>query len=495
MSQLFRTTTRVCPIAGAAIAACVAVAAVPLSGCSTIHGMFTESPDEVLADNMAESSGELPQDPAPESAQESPRGGPISAQELRERNRAFADRYRVVLAGATDTIMDRRTDPEIRRKAHQLKVDGATAVYDIVVDDSPQSALLNLVVQITLQKKLANASAAADFPDDHPLIETKVEQLFDEAWSHAALVMDERERKAVMAIIDRWWQDHGGEKGIWYVRMSDLAGYGGGTPFEGLIDSARGLPSQLLNSFVPLSDASESLDEITAVSESAAWFAPRLVVLTQWRLEAIVFEALATTELTETIDAIAAMAETADTLPEEIGREVTTTIDALADREAALSPLLERTEAVVGAVGTTTNEATELAESIEQTAGALTELSESVKPLIGRFTSDGEPSLGDVSPDKAEGEPFDITEYTETARALEATLEDAAVVLDRVESAAGRLILYAAIGAIAVIASLCVGVVLTIRASRPSRPASHSRRSPREAGRTPPRALRATRPA
>ncbi len=431
------------------------------------------------ARNAQTEAAPLPADPAPDRVQNMPQSRQVTPLELRERNRAFADRYRVVLAKASDTIMRRRDDPLLRQKAHQLKIDGATAIYDIVIDPSPRTALLNLVVQITLQKKLADSSAAADFPEDHPLIQESVTQLYDEVWTHASLVMQERERTELLGVIDRWWEDRAGEQGIWYVRLSDLAGYGSGTSLEGLIGSARGLPSSLLNTFVPLGDASESLDEITVVSESATWFAPRLIVLTQWRLEAIVFETLATTELTGTVDAVQRLVATAETLPQDVGREVNATIEALAEREASLSPLLDRTEAVIASAGATTSEATELVRSLEQTTNALTGLSESLKPLLAQFDKD---ETEDEADDEAPGRPFDITEYTETVRALEDTLEEAAALVDRIEVTtgpmalearaeaisghAGRLILYAALAVISVVASIAFAVIAVRRWGR-----------------------------
>ena len=461
--------------------ACAVLAGIlVLGGCAALQPGASVGSGSSRSEADASAAAELPADPAPASVQESPRGKQLTPLELRARNRAFADRYRVVLASATDTIMRRRNDPQLRQKAHQLKIDGATAIYDIVVDQSPRTALLNLVVQVTLQKKLANARAAADFPDDHPLIEANVEQLYNEVWTHAALVMQERERSELLGIIDRWWEARGSQQSIWYVRLSDLAGYGGGTSLEGLIDSARGLPSQILNTLVPLGDATDSLDEITAISESAAWFAPRLIVLTQWRFEAIVFETLATTELTGTVDAVQRLVSTAETLPQDVGREVTATIEALAEREASLSPLLDRTEAIIASAGATTSEGTELVLALDQTTRSLTELSESVKPLLAQFTSDDD--AGDAAAPAAEnaaGRPFDITEYTETVRALEDTLEEATTLIERVETTTGPLalqarasaltghigvvILYAALGVIAVVASIAAAVIAVRR--------------------------------
>ncbi len=478
--------------------------AVGVGGCESLPGLGAR--DDATISGISDSSArdDLPDDPAPDGAQESPKRTPLSLTELRSRNRAYADRYRVVLASACDTIMRRRTDPLLRKKAHRLKLDGATAIYDIVVDNAPQKSLLNLLVQVTLQKRLANATAEADFPQDHPLVEQKIEQLYREAWSHAALVMDEGERIELLAIINRWWDANSGQRDIWYIRLSDLAEYGRGTSLEGVLDSARGLPSQIINSFVPLESASDSLDEFTTISESATWFAPRLVILTQWRLEALVYESLAATEITEMIDTFQRLTQTAETLPEDLSNSVTRALESVADREESLTSLLERTESLVTSAGKTTDQATQLTRAIDDATQSLNELGTTVDPIIARLTESDDT---ENAPDESSGRPFDIREYTAAATALDETLTqtestikrlDAATDarslasrLDAITDAIGRAVLFTTLGvalmAMAIVASIAGGVLAVRRWSPPKQsndaPAKSRGSSPSEPAR------------
>ncbi len=469
---------------------CLGIAAATLTACSSIPFLGDGQQDATISGirntGSQLSEAERPDDPAPDSAQESPRGDQLSMKELRSQNRAFADRYRAVLGSACDEIMRKRRDPVLRKKAHQLKLDGATSVYDIVLAESPQEAQLNLLVQVTLQKKLADASAQADFPDDHPLVESSIEQLYNEAWSLGALVMDEGERVELLVIIDRWWESNSTQQDIWYVRLNDLAGYDAGTSLEGALDSARGLPSQILNSFVPLESASDSLDEISVIAESASWFASRLVILTQWRLEAIVFESLASTQITTAIDTFERIADTADTLPGELQTMVEATLDRVAEQEESLSPLLDRAESVLAEATRTTNEATELTKAIGETSKSLESLGTTVDPIIARFTEKDDAEEDDSAED--EGRPFNITEYTEAVRALEEALEQTEDTIGRIESATdeqslesrlgavsgtvGTMVLYITLGvaasALALVAAI-VGGVLAVRWWSPGR--------------------------
>lgn len=463
--------------------ACLLIVLGP-GGCDSLPGFGADDDATIsrLSDTYALT--DLPEDPAPEAAQIL-RKGRLNLIELRSRNRAYADRYRVILASACDTIMRQREDPSLRKKAHQLKLDGATAIYDIVVDNAPQQSLLNLVVQVTLQHRLANATAEAEFPEDHPLIVQKVEQLYREVWGHASLVMDKRERIELLAIIDRWWEANSGQRGIWYVRLSDLSGYGQGTSLEGLVDSARDLPSQIINTFVPLESASDNLDEFTSVSEVATWFAPRLVILTQWRLEALVYESLATTQITETIDTFQRLTEAAESLPEDLSNSVTQTLESVTDQEEAISSLLERTESLITSAGRTSNEATELTRAIDDATRSLTDLTTAVDPIIARITESSESDPSSDS-DTDNERPFDIREYTAAADALDGTLEQAESTIERLDSATrtldsrlvpvtdaiGRTVLYITLGivliAVVVAASIAGGILAVRRWSPPS---------------------------
>ena len=58
-------------------------------------------------------------------------GAPITAAELDELTRAFADRYVGLLASTCDAIKKDNPDPVQRREAQVLLVDCATNVYDI----------------------------------------------------------------------------------------------------------------------------------------------------------------------------------------------------------------------------------------------------------------------------------------------------------------------------------------------------------------------------
>lgn len=370
---------------------------------------------------------DLPPDPAPKQAADAVQGRRLTTATLRERMRSFSDQYRSVLANAADTIKRNRDDPLVRSRAHQLKIDGPTAMYAIVMDTSPQTAMLNGLVLISLQQRLAEATAHADFPDDHPLVREKINDLHDEAWTLAALVMKERERQELVAVIDRWWDANKSRTDIWYVRLTDLAGYGSGTSLEGMFNEARGLPASVLNAFVPVNDASDSLSSVANTAEIANWYAPRLLILAQWRAEAIVFETLATTEIREiltTVDDATAIAnralETADTLPRKIGKEIETTATTLQQNEETLRNLLTDTETVIGSVNQTTTNATQLVDAVDRTVKSIETLAQTTTPLVEKFTANN----GKQEPAQP-AKPFDINEYTGTVRAVEASLQEA----------------------------------------------------------------------
>ena len=308
----------------------------------------------------------------------------LTTQQVRSRLRSFADQYRNEIASACDTIKSNRTDPHQRRLAHQYKIDGVTAVYDIAVEDNPRQAVLDMLVLVTLQWYAAESHAEQQFPDDHPLIRERARVIKDSAWTLAAQVMTEKQRADLLAIIDRWWQANGTQTEIWYVRITDFAGYGTGTAFEGIFGGVTNLPGKFLNAFVPIDDATESLSEANITAERAVWLTPRLMILAQWRAEAIVLDTLATTEVSGLIDSTNEAVRVADratsvaeTLPTELGAQREALIRDLVENEASLKALLDETRATIDSIRTVTSDANSivvegqtLLEATESTLGA-----------------------------------------------------------------------------------------------------------------------------
>jgi hypothetical protein len=414
-----------------------------IPGSSADNGAFSET--EQAAQNAAAKDGATAPsdddspgavttatDDTAEADPDTPPGGKsserrLTPEQLRQRLRAFADQFRSELASACDRIKRQREDPLTRQRAHQYKIDGATAMYDIAVNPSEQEALLDAIVLSTLQTRVVASIASAQFPDDYDLLMERAEILEQSAWSLSAQVMSEKQRAELLQVIDNWWADHDGVTEIWYIRLSTFAGYGKGTSFEGLLGAVGGLPGQFLNAFVPVSDAADTLDQATAAAERATWLAPRLLILSQWRAEAIVLETLAATEVKSVIESTAQAVDVAERLPAQITAEREALFDDLAENEQTLRNLLDDTTEAIDAVRAVSEETRETVAQSEALIDAAERAMQTVDQVVGSV--DGVVArvaeMQADAPEPAEpGRPFDITEYTEALNAANAAIAE-----------------------------------------------------------------------
>lgn len=385
------------------------------------------------------STAASPASPAPASGSTSQ----LNSEQILSRLRTFADQYRSEIGSACDKIKATRTDPALRRKAHQYKLDASTAIYDIAAEPDPRQAVLDSLVLVTLQWYAAEANAVADFPEDHQLVRDATRVVKESAWALAARVIDEKRRAELLQIIDRWWADNAGSGEIWYVRITDFAGYGKGTPFEGAFGAVTGLPGSLLNAFVPVGDATATLNDAQVTAERVTWLTPRLMILAQWRAEALIFETLATTEVEQIIastnravDAADRATTVAENLPAEVAAQTGTVLEDLAENQESIRALLEETRATIGSVDGLAGTSQGVIAESERTIQAADQLAGSVDRLLVTWkeiqAQSAERDAAD--PDAEPGPPFDITEYTEALNAATATIEETNRVLLNLQS-------------------------------------------------------------
>src|SRR6185369_16186623 len=81
-------------------------------------------------------------------------GRPVTAAELDELTRAFADRYVGLLYSACDTVKKDNPDAMQRREAQALLVDSSSNIYDIASNADSFTRLLDLVVVTRLMSQV-----------------------------------------------------------------------------------------------------------------------------------------------------------------------------------------------------------------------------------------------------------------------------------------------------------------------------------------------------
>lgn len=332
--------------------------------------------------------------------------------------RNFADHYRQSMASALDRIIIESDDPELIRRAHAAKINGVTAMYDIAVDPIPASAMLNGLVLVSLQAKFLRANGEQYLGEYYPLLQITADRLQEEAFRIAARAMTEQQRIDLRATIDQWAAANPDERNFWYIRLDDLPGI---SEDPNYLKSFTSLPGSFLRFVNPLSGTNKSVTDAQILAERMSWLAPRLMILAQWRAEAIVYNSIANTRLNEVVDLGNRITTVAEELPNNISDQREALFDDLEANEELMNNLLTRSESM-------TNEATELV----TTVNSLAERIESIMAASREASDKKHERYPDLPPPR----PFDITEYTEALNELNKVVTDANTLLLNADTAA-----------------------------------------------------------
>ena len=386
------------------LAACLVV------GCQTAPHQPEPTPPPEPAPTPAAPLGELPET-APEAP---PADVALGGEDLQSKDytpaqmqatvRNFADHYRQSMASALDRIIIESDDPELIRRAHTAKINGVTAMYDIAVDPVPASAMLNGLVLVSLQAKFLRNYGEEYLGEYYPLLQITADRLQEEAFRIAARAMTEQQRIDLRATIDQWAQANPDVRDIWYVRLDDLPGI---RENPDVFNTFTNLPRNFLNVFNPFAGTGKSVTEAQILAERMSWLTPRLMILAQWRAEAIVYNSIANTRISEALDLGDRFAGLAEDLPTTLDQQREALVEDLTEHQPQLSQIL--------------TDATQLTQNADTLLATADQFTARIQAIQETAYANKEPR----DPDAPPARPFDITEYTATLREASETLAQA----------------------------------------------------------------------
>lgn len=339
--------------------------------------------------------------------------------QIRERMRAFADYYRDRVATVCDRVAGETSDPVRGVRARQLKIDAATAMYDIVVDPAPTTAMINALVMVSLQTSTAERHGPYWFgPEAGQQILAMAQEIQEEAFDLAAQVMSQEQRQQLLDLVEGWVQANPDEARIWYVRLDDLPGVRGQITVLSMVDTLTDLPAKFLGKFIPgVTDAGESASEATLLAERITWLAPRLMILAQWRAEILVHQSLGDPQVAQGLDVARRVTAVMEGLPDTLDAQRAGFVSDLEKHGQTVSQMLDHTDSIASHTAV-------LMEKLDTVLARIqTMIAAAAIANAGRSQSD------------VPGRPFDITEYTAAFAELDATVQNATRLLDDVEHA------------------------------------------------------------
>ena len=399
------------------------LAALGLAGCAVAPAAPKPAADASTANAAATGSSAAPLADGSESVLGGEKSDVIlTPLQIRDRMRSFADYYRDKVEAVCDRLASEASDPLLAGQIQQLKIDAATAMYDIAVDPAPTTAMINALVMVSLQAETAAVHAVTLFGDQAgPQIVALSQEIQEQAFGLAARVMTEKQRQRLLDMVKAWLEQNPDETNIWYMRLNDLPGVRGQVSVLETVDALTDLPSKFLGKFIPgvsgVSEAGETVSDVNLLAERMSWLAPRLVILAQWRAEMLVYRCLQAPQVAESLDVARRVTHMIEILPETLDQQRAALFNDLEQHDEVVNGLLERTDAV---------------------AGRTTELLAQLDTVIARIqTMIAAAAIANAGKPQSDvpARPFDITEYTAALAELDTAAQSATALLNNVEAA------------------------------------------------------------
>jgi hypothetical protein len=311
-------------------------------------------------------------------------GEKLTLEELDQLTNNFADRYYTVLGSAVDSIKKGNPDPDQRRVAHRLKLNGVLAMNDIASSQDPYSQALDMVVAVTLQSIVWIDENRAErvFGDRAPILIQALQQMRVESWALAGRALTQDQLELLDYLITEWRRAHQNVDQVEFVKFDNFAGIRAASLLSEL-RQGRGL-------MAPLVEMSGEAREYRRLAERAFWYSKRAPSVAGIQAEAAVNEILATPE----VDSLAHSASRAGA-----------TADRMVLMLEGLPAMFDARQRQLGRVMMSAQQLTlavdELSTSVGSTLGTLDRTMRTADVVVGHY----------YVPDTS-AKPFDVNEYT-----------------------------------------------------------------------------------
>lgn len=302
----------------------------------------------------------------------------ITLLEIEESTRNFADRYVQLLVNACDYLKSSATTQTVRREAHEMKLRSASSVFDIVTSSHPIQEMLDLMVQVELQKRIWGDEGRARkiFGEGGLRLIEAIESGQKEILSLAERTMKRRQIEEIQALMHDWRTRNPDVSTGAFMRFGPYLEAPGGT-LVGRVLTGFGILN--LSHLNPLAPAVKPMNQLTKTADDMFYMAKRFPMLLEWQAEAAVYD-------------------------------LSIAMEGLAKTSGGA---LEEAQSLAAEVGYT-------AESVKEAFVALEKITN--------------PPKDPGETDAPKGRPFDITEYGATARDLTKTVDEARAMFQELQA-------------------------------------------------------------
>lgn len=348
-----------------------------------------------------EMSKPTPSDPGADSIQAvGPDGKPrLTQAELSALVRGFADRYAEICNQALDDIKAKADTTRARNVAQGRKAFGSASVFAIAARPNPEVALLDMAVQVTVEREIYTRGAAADAFGEHAaILEEAYDRLDADVWALARRVYTEEQLDELRDAIEQWIVDNPNQRYLGFVQLENFARFRQNSAL-GSVGSPGGL-----SMLAPINEATRAADEIRLLGERALFLAQRMPSLVEAQAQLLVYDSLGQAEVAEALaglravsTAVEALSKTINDLPEAVRAERASIIAdvriAVAEEREALFAQIESAAAnsrsVVADLRAAVDGARPLATDAKDAAAALRDSLATIDRLAASLDPDG----------------------------------------------------------------------------------------------------------
>ena len=345
----------------------------------------------------------------------------------------FADEYASRVYEAVTRVQANAVTPEERLAGHSWRLSQGTAAYTIASGPNPIVNALDMVVLATLSRMVTEDHFVTELYGERARpLQLVHERLEPQAWSLIESVLTPEQQAQLHQVIDDWRAQHPHVRSVAYIHFTDFAKSIGRQP-----DKERPGSVFALLGLDPLSNLDPAVQEIAQtrqLAERTIYYMQRAPSLLDMQVERLTYQLALMPETKQLLAdtnrfgaAAASAGALADQIPQLVARErqaaIAQVVDALNSQQAQSRQLLTELRGALEA-------GTQTSDSIDGTI-------RSIDALMARFDKPA-PAAGQAP----SGKPFDIAEYTATAREFAGAarqLQALVVELDRSTGGVERL--------------------------------------------------------
>lgn len=253
------------------------------------------------------------------SKNEIPRG--MNQGELHNAVMSFADNFITIVYKATLILENELPSSEARLEASRIKVYTFSSAIDIASGPSPGSALLDMVVMVTLNRMVWEEywqPKVFGIPAD--VVVKAFQKAEEKIWSIAAKILTSDQQKELKDLIVEWRHNNLDQIGVNYIRFSDFGNLGKKPSLSKVI-----LPGGLL---APVKEAALAADEIRLTAERTKYMISRMQLIVNFQVELIFRELMLEPESKQLLVDLTKLRETTehftklmDLLPQQLADE------------------------------------------------------------------------------------------------------------------------------------------------------------------------------